>query len=46
MHSSKGQRDAMLLVLNMEGGGHEPRKVGKPLEAGKDEATDSPLELL
>ena len=46
MHSRKGQRDAVLLVLSMAGGGHEPRKVGKSQETGKDERTDSPLELL
>ena len=46
MHSRKGQRDAVLLVLSMVGGDHEPSKVGKPPEAGKDERTDSPLELL
>ena len=41
MHSRKGQRDAVLLVLSMVGGDHEPSKVGKPPEAGKDEENGS-----
>lgn len=38
----------MLLVLEVEGGGHEPRNVSglwKPLESGKGKKTDFLLEL-
>lgn len=46
---NKGQRNATLLALKMEGGGHEPRNVGGPKTEKKErkkKEADYPLESL
>lgn len=40
----RGGASLLLLALEMEEGGCEPRGVGKPLEAGKGKETDFPPE--
>lgn len=39
-----GERDATMLYLQMDKGGHEPRSAGSLFEAEKGKETDVPLE--